>query len=75
MGISVNAVSGGYVETGALDSFPTREEMLASGKQTLLDRMVSSEDIARVVAFLCTDEAEMIRGQVIVVDGGVSLRA
>ena len=75
MGISVNAVSGGYVETGALDSFPTREEMLTSGKQTLVDRMVSSEDIARVVAFLCTDEAEMIRGQVIVVDGGVSLRA
>jgi enoyl-[acyl-carrier-protein] reductase (NADH) len=29
--------------------------------------------VAKVVAFLCTDEAEMIRGQVVVVDGGFSL--
>jgi enoyl-[acyl-carrier protein] reductase III len=74
-GISVNAVSGGYVETDALDSFPNRDEMLAAGKQTLAGRGLSPEDIARVVAFLCTPEAQMIRGQVIVVDGGVSLEA
>ena len=74
MGISVNAVSGGYVDTGALDHFPTKGEMLASGERTLLERMVSAEDIAKVTAFLCTEEAEMIRGQVLVVDGGVSLR-
>ncbi len=74
-GISVNAVSGGYVETGALDHFPNREEMMQAGKQTPAGRMVASEDIARVVSFLCTKEAEMIRGQVIVVDGGVTLLA
>ena len=74
-GISVNAVSGGYVETGALDHFPNREEMLADGRETLTGRMVRPEDIAHVVAFLCSPEAEMIRGQVIVVDGGVTLRA
>ena len=73
-GISVNAVSGGYVETGALDHFPNREQMLAAGQETVAGRMVRSHDIARVVAFLCSEEAEMIRGQVIVVDGGVSLR-
>ena len=73
-GISVNAVSGGYVDTEALDHFPHREEMLAAGKRTLPGRMVETADIARVVAFLCNDDAEMIRGQVIVVDGGVSLR-
>ena len=73
-GIAVNAVSGGYVETGALDHFPNREEMLAAGQQTPAGRTVTGEDIARVVAFLCTDEASMIRGQVIVVDGGASLR-
>ena len=72
-GISVNAVSGGYVETGALDHFPNREEMLAAGKATVAGRMVTAKDIAKVVAFLCTEEASMIRGQVIVVDGGVSL--
>ncbi len=72
-GISVNAVSGGYVDTGALDSFPNRQEMLQTGKRTLVNRLVTAEDIARVVAFLCTDAAEMIRGQVLIVDGGVSL--
>ena len=49
--------------------------MIAAGKQALGGRTLSPDDIARVVAFLCTDEAEMIRGQVIVVDGGASLRA
>ena len=74
-GISVNAVSGGYVETGALDHFPNRDEMLAAGKRTVTGRMLTAEDIARVVVFLCSKEAEMIRGQVVVVDGGASLRA
>ena len=74
-GISVNAVSGGYVETGALDHFPNREEMVQAGRQTPAGRMVTSEDIARVVAFLCTKDADMIRGQVIVVDGGATLLA
>ena len=74
-GISVNAVSGGYVETGAFDSFPNREEMISAGQQGLGKRSLSPEDIAGVVAFLCTEEAEMIRGQVIVVDAGSSLRA
>ena len=75
MGISVNAVSGGYVETDALKHFPNREEMLAAGKRTPVGRMVSADDIARVVAFLCSDDAAMIRGQVIVVDGGATLTA
>lgn len=75
MGISVNAVSGGYVETGALDHFPNREEMLDSGEKTPVGRMVTAEDIAKVVAFLCTEDATMIRGQVLVVDGGVTLIA
>ena len=73
-GISVNAVAGGYVATRALDYFPNREEMLATGSRTPAGRMVEPEDIARVVAFLCTDEAEMVRGQVVVVDGGLSLK-
>jgi enoyl-[acyl-carrier protein] reductase III len=74
-GISVNAVAGGYVETGALDHFPNREEMLSAGVRTPVGRMLTPQDIARVVAFLCTEDAQMIRGQVIVVDGGVSLKA
>ena len=72
-GISVNAVSGGYVDTEALDHFPNRDEMRAAGERTLPGRMVETGDIARVVAFLCSEDAAMIRGQVIVVDGGASI--
>ena len=72
-GIAVNAVSGGYVETEALAHFPNRDEMMESGRRTPAGRMVTSGDIARVVAFLCTGDASMIRGQVIVVDGGATL--
>lgn len=74
-GIVVNAVSGGYVETGALEHFPNRQEMLAEGARNPAGRMLTPEDIAAVVAFLCSDDARMVRGQVIVVDGGLSLMA
>jgi enoyl-[acyl-carrier protein] reductase III len=75
-GIRVNAVSGGLVETGALEHFPNREEMLkASRERTPAGRMVTPEDIAGVVAFLISPAAEMIRGQTIIVDGGFSLPA
>jgi enoyl-[acyl-carrier protein] reductase III len=74
-GINVNAVSGGVVETGALDHFPNRDQMLAMGVDNAAGRIVSPADIAAVVAFLCSPEAEMIRGQTIIVDGGYSLTA
>ncbi|MFQ5860892.1 MAG: enoyl-[acyl-carrier-protein] reductase FabL [Dehalococcoidia bacterium] len=73
-GIVVNAVAGGVVETDALRHFPNRGAMLAAARErTPAGRMVTPEDLARVVAFLCTEAAHMIRGQVIVVDGGMSL--
>jgi enoyl-[acyl-carrier protein] reductase III len=74
-GIRANAVSGGVVDTGALEHFPNREEMLRSGEANPAGRLVRPEDIAGAVAFLCSPQAEMIRGQTLVVDGGWSLRA
>jgi enoyl-[acyl-carrier protein] reductase III len=74
-GIRVNAVSAGIVETGALDHFPRREEMLEMGKRNPAGRRVTPEDVAGCVTFLCSPEAEMIRGQTLVVDGGWSLLA
>ena len=74
-GIRVNAGSGGVVETGALDHFPNREQMLELGADNPVGRLVSPDDVAGVVVFLCSPEAEMIRGQAIVVDGGWSLLA
>ena len=74
-GIRVNAVSAGVVETGALEHFPNREEMLASGSGNPAGRLVTPDDVAGVVSFLCAPDAEMIRGQTVVVDGGWSLPA
>jgi enoyl-[acyl-carrier protein] reductase III len=74
-GIRVNAVSAGVVETGALHHFPNREEMLASGAGNPAGRLVTPDDVAGLVSFLCSPDAEMIRGQTVVVDGGWSLPA
>ena len=74
-GIRVNAVSAGVVETGALEHFPNREAMLASGARNPAGRIVTPEDVAGVVSFLCSPDAEMIRGQTVVIDGGWSLPA
>jgi enoyl-[acyl-carrier protein] reductase III len=75
-GIRVNAVSGGVVDTDALEHFPNREEMLrAANERTPAGRMVEPRDIADAVLFLASDRAKMICGQTIIVDGGFSLPA
>jgi enoyl-[acyl-carrier protein] reductase III len=72
-GIRVNAVSGGVVDTGALEHFPNRDEMLAAGSANPVGRLVEPGDIAGAVAFLCSPDAKMVCGQTLVVDGGFSL--
>ena len=74
-GIRVNAVSAGVVDTGALEHFPNREEMLAAGARNPVGRLVTAADVAGAVAFLCSDDAAMVRGQTLVVDGGFSVLA
>jgi enoyl-[acyl-carrier protein] reductase III len=74
-GIRVNAVSAGVVETGALEHFPNKDAMLELGVRNPVGRIVSPDDVAGVVAFLCSPDAAMIRGQTVVVDGGWSLLA
>lgn len=74
LGISVNAVSGGLIETEALDHFPNREELLADAiAKTPAGRMVEAQDLVKAVSFLVSDQADMIRGQTIIVDGGRTL--
>jgi enoyl-[acyl-carrier protein] reductase III len=74
--IVVNAVSPGIVETQALQHFDVMQgknyidETIA---KTPAGRLVTPEDIAQVVAFLCMPAASMIRGQTILVDGGYTL--
>ncbi|MEA1919536.1 MAG: enoyl-ACP reductase [Campylobacterota bacterium] len=75
MGIRVNAVSGGPIDTDALKAFTNYEEVKAETiKRSSVNRMGSPEDIAGSVYFLCTDEASWITGQTLVVDGGTTFR-
>lgn len=72
--IIVNAISGGAVDTEALTHFPNRDELLSEAKaKTPAGRMVEIEDMVNTVMFLLSEEASMIRGQTIIVDGGISL--
>ena len=74
-GIAVNTVSAGFVMTEALNAFPDKlgVKHIAS-RPTPAGRTITPEDVSNVVAMLCGSDAEMIRGQVIVVDGGETLR-
>lgn len=71
--IIVNAVSAGAVDTDALRFANNKEQLLALQEQAPLRRLLTPEDVAKVVGMLCSEAAETIVGQTIVVDGGLSL--
>jgi enoyl-[acyl-carrier protein] reductase I len=73
-GIRVNAVSPGPVETLASAAFPDFDRMLrASAERTPLRRNVTTDEVGDVVAFLCSDLARGITGQVVYVDAGYNI--
>lgn len=73
-GITANVVCPGLVLTEALDAFPDRDRRVAQTvTQTPTGRLTMPEEVADVVAFLCTKAASQIVGQTIVVDGGRAL--
>ncbi|RYM06723.1 enoyl-[acyl-carrier-protein] reductase FabL [Sporolactobacillus sp. THM7-7] len=72
--INVNAISAGMVKTDALNHFPEMEQTMKKVEAKIpYSRMVVPDDIANLALFLCSGEAEMIRGQVIRIDGGITL--
>ncbi len=76
LNIVVNAVSPSLVETDALKHFASLSNPQVIQRaiaNTPAGRLVQPEDVAKVVAFLCSPDAFMIRGQVIVIDGGYTL--
>ena len=74
-GIAVNTVSPGFVMTEALNAFPDQLGIRdIASRPTPAGRTITPQDVSKVVAMLCSSDAEMIRGQVIVVDGGETLR-
>jgi 3-oxoacyl-[acyl-carrier protein] reductase len=69
--VLVNAVSPGLIDTDMLASMPeaTRQASLSA---IALGRVGSVREVAEVVAFLASDAASYISGQVIAVDGGLT---
>jgi enoyl-[acyl-carrier protein] reductase III len=72
--ICVNCVAAGAVESEALKLYANDLSLpFFSVQKTPAGRMVLPEDIAALVAFLCSEDAYMIRGQIINIDGGFSV--
>jgi len=73
-GICVNGIAAAAVETETVKIYTADPNLpQLAWKTTPAGRMVQPEDIASLVAFLCRDESAMIRGQIIVIDGGMSI--
>ena len=72
-GICVNGVAASAVDTEALKFYIKQGLVKDTRQATPAGRMVTPEDVANVVAFLCSEEAFMIRGQTVIVDGGTSV--
>lgn len=70
-GITANAVAPGFIETPMTDklSEKVREDFMS---MVLLKRFGTTADVANLVAFLASDEADYITGQTISVDGGMT---
>jgi len=74
LGIAVNTVSGGALDTEALKHFPNRDDLLEDARiNTPAGRMVEIEDMVKAAMFLISADSDMIRGQTIIVDGGRSI--
>jgi 3-oxoacyl-[acyl-carrier protein] reductase len=71
--ITCNAVAPGYVRTVLTTASVTDEMVGEMVKMTPIKREGTAEDIAAAVAFLCSQRAGFITGQVLAVDGGLSL--
>ena len=67
--VNVNAVAPGMVMTDMTASIP-KEFLDQAVEETVLGRIASPEDIGHLVAFLCSDYAKHITGEVIKIDGG-----
>jgi 3-oxoacyl-[acyl-carrier protein] reductase len=71
-GVNVNAVAPGFIKTERMMMLP-KDVVDRARRQSVLGRIAEPEDVARVVMFLCSDDARHITGQTLVVDGGLSL--
>lgn len=76
LGIRINAVSPGVIRTPGIENYlqeqPEQEERF--NKQAVIKRMGQPNEIAEAVVFLCSERASFITGQLLSVDGGMSVK-
>lgn len=72
--ITVNVVAPGFVPTALTESVLTEENRQRAIEATPLGRLGTAEDVAGAVAFLASDDASFITGQVLSVDGGLVMQ-
>jgi 3-oxoacyl-[acyl-carrier protein] reductase len=70
--VNVNGVAPGFIRTERMGMLPP-EVIERARKRTVLGRLAEADDVASVIAFLCTEAARHITGQTLVVDGGQAL--
>lgn len=71
-GVTVNAVAPGFIETDMTAKLP-EEVKTSMAAQIPMARMGRAEDVASAVAFLASDEAAYVTGQMLAVDGGMAM--
>jgi NAD(P)-dependent dehydrogenase (short-subunit alcohol dehydrogenase family) len=76
LGIRINAVSPGVIRTPGVEKYFEEQPKLAEGlrKAAVMNRLGEPEEIAEAVAFLSSDRASFITGQILSVDGGGAVR-
>jgi enoyl-[acyl-carrier protein] reductase III len=73
-GINVNVVCGGFVDTPSMRLASDYDRLVEHVVgRTPAGRLATPEDLAGIVAFLCSAESDWIRGQTLVADGGYSI--
>ena len=72
--VLVNSLCPGYVETALTRANNAPEEIAAIARSIPVGRLAQPEEIARVAAFLCSEENTYLTGQTLAVDGGFLLR-